>query len=54
MDKRDPFFDNVKILLMVLVVLGHVLPINKNNSFNLATYNWIFSFFDFRMLPTNR
>ena len=24
--KRDPFFDNVKILLMLLVVLGHVLP----------------------------
>lgn len=24
--KRDSFFDNVKILLMLLVVLGHVLP----------------------------
>lgn len=44
MKKRDPFFDNVKILLMLLVVLGHVLSINKNESFNLATYNWIYSF----------
>ena len=27
MKKRDPYFDNVKIRLMILVVLGHVLPI---------------------------
>ena len=29
---------------MLLVVLGHVLPINKIDFYNLATYDWIFSF----------
>lgn len=41
--KRDPFFDNVKILLMLLVVLGHVLPIGQGK-LCLSTYEWIFSF----------
>lgn len=41
--QRDPFFDNVKILLMLLVVLGHVLPISSGK-LSLATYEWIFSF----------
>lgn len=40
--QRDPFFDNVKILLMLLVVLGHVLPISLGK-LSLATYEWIFS-----------
>lgn len=44
MKKRDPYFDNVKIVLMLLVVLGHVLPIDLHNKINLATYEWIFSF----------
>ena len=43
MNKREPFWDNAKILLMVLVVLGHIFPIDKTGS-NLATYNLIFSF----------
>lgn len=29
---------------MVLVVLGHILPIDLNNKANIATYEWIFSF----------
>lgn len=41
---RDPFFDNVKIILMLLVVLGHVLPIDLKDRTNLAVYEWIFSF----------
>ena len=41
--KRAPFFDNVKILLMLLVVFGHVLPISSGK-LSLATYEWIFSF----------
>lgn len=44
MKQRDPFFDNAKILLMVLVVLGHVLPIGFNQKVNVATFEWIFSF----------
>lgn len=44
MKQRDPFFDNAKILLMVFVVLGHVLPIDLNSKANIATYEWIFSF----------
>lgn len=43
MYKREPFFDNVKILLMLLVVLGHVLPIGQGK-LCLSTYEWIFSF----------
>ncbi len=41
---RDPYFDNVKILLMLLVILGHVLPINQVERCNLATYYWVYSF----------
>lgn len=44
MQSRDPFFDNTKLLLMLLVVLGHVIPIDLRNSINLASYEWIFSF----------
>lgn len=44
MKQRDPFFDNAKILLMVLVVLGHVLPIGFKQKINVATFEWIFSF----------
>ena len=42
-NQRDPYFDNVKILLMLLVVLGHVLPI-CNGEFCLSIYEWIYSF----------
>jgi len=40
---RDPFFDNAKILLMLLVVLGHVLPYGQG-ILCTATKKWIFSF----------
>ena len=41
---RDPFFDNTKTLLMILVVFGHILPIDLKNWANIATYEWVFSF----------
>lgn len=45
MKQRDPFFDNAKFLLIILVVLGHMLSIgNSNYKLNLATTEWIFSF----------
>lgn len=33
---RNPFFDNIKILLMLSVILCHVLPIDLNNRTNLT------------------
>ena len=41
--KRDPFFDNVKILLMLLVVLGHILTVGEGK-LCLSTNEWIFTF----------
>ena len=40
---RDPFFDNAKILLMLLVVLGHVLQYGQG-ILCTATNKWIYSF----------
>lgn len=42
--KRDPFFDNAKVLLMILVVFGHILDIGVQTKFNIVTYEWIYSF----------
>ncbi len=45
MKQRDPFFDNAKFLLIMLVLIGHVITINRaDNRINLATYNWIYTF----------
>ena len=44
MKDREPLFDNVKIILMMLVVFGHVLAIGTSDRFNLSTYNLIYSF----------
>lgn len=45
MKKRNPFFDNAKFLLIILVVLGHMLSIgNSNSKLSLATTEWIFTF----------
>lgn len=42
MKQRNPFFDNAKLFLIYLVVLGHIS--NSNNKLSLATTEWIFSF----------
>ena len=44
MKHRDPFFDNAKFILIVLVVLGHVLAIGLKTKINCALFEWIFSF----------
>lgn len=41
---RDPLFDNVKILLILLVVLAHVLPIDFKDRINLTVSNFIVTF----------
>ena len=41
--KRDPFFDNVKILLMLLVVFGHIVPPGQGK-ICLASFEWVYSF----------
>lgn len=41
MNNRDPFFDNVKFILIILVILGHI---PMSDSFGHATIMWIFSF----------
>lgn len=44
MKQRDPFLDNVKVLLIILVVLGHILAIGLKTKINCACFEWIFSF----------
>lgn len=42
---RDPFFDNARSLLMVLVVVGHVIrPMVEGGGPMRALYLWIFAF----------
>lgn len=41
MNKRDPFFDNAKFLLIILLVFGH-LPLTDDAG--RATIRWVFSF----------
>ena len=43
MYKRDAFFDNAKILLILLVVLGHILTA-RGGKLCLSTNEWIFTF----------
>ncbi len=43
--KRDPYFDNAKAVLIVLVVLGHTLArMVEENEWILTIYLFIFSF----------
>lgn len=44
MKERNPYFDNLKVSLILLVILGHILPIDLKDKINLATYELIFSF----------
>lgn len=40
---RDSFWDMLKGILMILVVVGHIVQLG-NNSFSVATVNWIYTF----------
>ena len=41
---RDPYFDNVKFVLILLVIFGHVLASNFYYPIERGIYNFIFSF----------
>lgn len=41
---RDPYFDNVKFILILLVIFGHVLASNFYHPIERGIYNFIFSF----------
>lgn len=42
--RRDGYFDGLKFLLIVLVILGHTLEANLDNHTSLALYNTIYLF----------
>ncbi len=43
--ERDPFFDNAKFILIVLVVIGHsIRPFINDNPFLGTIYNFLYSF----------
>ena len=44
MNKRDPYFDNLKFILILLVVLGHFTTLNLNNLHLASISNIIYSF----------
>ncbi len=43
LSNRDPFLDNAKILLILLVVLGHIISLDKGRV-SVASFEWIYSF----------
>ena len=43
LSNRDPFLDNAKILLILLVVLGHILLLDKGRA-SVTSIEWIYSF----------
>ena len=40
---RDPWFDNAKMALVVLVVVGHAWTLLPENSFNATVYDFLYS-----------
>lgn len=42
--QRYTYFDSLKFVLIVCVVLGHFLGIDKNNAVNVVIYNFLYSF----------
>ena len=38
---RDPWFDNAKMLLVTLVVIGHTWPYLPDTTFNDRLYDWM-------------
>jgi fucose 4-O-acetylase-like acetyltransferase len=39
---RDPWFDNAKMLLVMLVVVGHTWPMLPGTTFNDRLYDWMY------------
>ena len=39
---RDPWFDNAKMLLVTLVVVGHTWPFLPDTTFNERLYDWMY------------
>jgi fucose 4-O-acetylase-like acetyltransferase len=39
---RDPWFDNAKMLLVTLVVVGHTWPLVADSTFNDRLYDWMY------------
>lgn len=44
--KREPYWDSLKFILIVLVVLGHTIPQNykEGNNLSLSLFEWIYLF----------
>lgn len=42
--ERDPYLDNAKAVLIVLVVVGHLLAVVQGSGLAETVYNWIYSF----------
>lgn len=42
--QRDAYLDNAKVLLLILVVVGHLLAVVSGSGFSEAAYKWIYSF----------
>ncbi|HET6560604.1 MAG TPA: acyltransferase family protein [Marmoricola sp.] len=40
--RRDPWFDNAKMLLVTLVVVGHTWPYLPDTTFNDRLYDWMY------------
>ena len=44
MEQRDPYFDNLKIILILLVVLGHYSANYPESKLLLGVYTFIYLF----------
>jgi fucose 4-O-acetylase-like acetyltransferase len=42
--RRDPWLDNVKMVLVTLVVFGHALGLALTSDRNIQVYNWLYYF----------
>ena len=42
--RRDPWLDNVKMVLVTLVVFGHALGLALASDRNVQVYNWLYYF----------
>ena len=40
--RRDPWLDNVKTVLVTLVVFGHALGLALASDRNIQVYNWLY------------
>jgi fucose 4-O-acetylase-like acetyltransferase len=44
MAQRLSFIDSMKFVLIFFVILGHMLECNRDSSFNMKVYAFIYSF----------